>query len=350
MDLAILTGIHVYTEFSHQSRGLMKRISTTLVLCLVTAFVSAASTRPHSAPSAAPPSTRRQVTVTFDDLPVVSVTRIGDDAYHEITTKLVATITRHKVPAIGFVNERKLYRGGDNARDEARVALLRAWTTAGLELGNHTYSHPDLHTTPLAAFQEDVIRGEAVTTMLLGERARKLRYFRHPFLHTGRDLTTKNNFEVFLAARGYRVAPVTIDNSDWIFASAYAKATERGDTRMMKRIADAYVPYMEEMFEFFEKLSIDIVGYEAKQVLLLHANALNADHFDRLAQMMRRRGYTFITLDEALRDKVYALPDTFTGAGGLSWLHRWARTKGMARRDEPDTPEFVMRQAGVTVE
>lgn len=326
----------------------MKRKFTTLgwTVCLLAAFVTSAQAQ--SAPPTGP--ARRQVAVTFDDLPVVSVTRIDPDAYREITNKLVGTITANRIPAIGFVNERKLYPGGEGARDEARVALLRAWTAAGLELGNHTYSHPDLHTTPLATFQEDVTRGETVTIMLLREKGMSLRYFRHPFLHTGRDLATKTAFEQFLIRRGYHVAPVTIDNSDWIFASAYAKAMERGDKEMMRRIAQAYVPYMESMFEFFEKLSIDLVGYEVRQVLLLHANALNADHFDRLAAMMKRRGYTFITLDEALRDKAYALPDTYTGAGGLSWLHRWVQTKGMARRDEPSTPEFVMRQAGVTVE
>ena len=88
----------------------------------------------------------------------------------------------------------------------------------------------------------------------------KLRYFRHPFLNTGPDLATKKAFEAFLAERGYTVAPVTIDNMEWLFADAYASAAKRGELDVMRRVADAYVPYMEEMFGFYERLSTDLFG------------------------------------------------------------------------------------------
>jgi len=119
---------------------------------------------------------------------------------------------------------------------------------------------------------------------------------------------------------------------------------------MMKRIASAYLPYMEEKFAYYERQSTDLLGYEMKQVLLLHANALNADWFGELAKMIKRRGYGF---KQALEDKAYTLPDTYTGAGGISWLHRWALTQGKKSeffRGEPATPAFVMKQAGVTAE
>ena len=67
--------------------------------------------------------------------------------------------------------------------------------------------------------------------------------------------------------------------------------------------------------------------------MLLTAGALNADSFDDLAAMMRRRGYSFVTLDQATRDDAYSLPDTYTGARGDSWIARWAVTKGMKYKD-----------------
>ena len=99
---------------------------------------------------------------------------------------------------------------------------------------------------------------------------------------------------------------------------------------------------MESVFDFFEKLSADSLGYEVKQTLLLHANDLNADHFDDLVRMMKKRGYTFITLDEALRDKAYRLPDAQV-TKGLSWIHRWMIAKGMEMRPEPGEPEFITK-------
>lgn len=297
------------------------------------------------------PQKSREVAVTFDDLPLVSVPRHDIEYYREVTDKLLAAIKTNKIPAIGFVNENKLYT--DGKLNDARSELLQRWLDAGLELGNHTFSHPDLHTTPLDSYQANVIRGEEVTSKLLGRKGKRLRYFRHPFLHTGADLETKRKFEEFLKGRGYRIAPVTIDNSEWIFASAYTKAAQRGDKEMMRSVGTAYISYMEDKFDYFEKQSVALFGYEMKQTLLLHANLLNADYFNELAQMIKRRGYKFITLDEALTDKAYSSPDTYAGRGGITWLHRWALTAGKKKEffaGEPSTPAFVLKEAGVTVE
>ena len=255
---------------------------------------------------------RRMVAVTFDDLPFTGDGgRTSVAELREFTAKLLGAFAADKIPAIGFVNERKLEREGER---EARAAVLKMWTDAGHELGNHTYGHASFYRTPLDAFQKQVVDGEPVTRALLAGRGMSLRYFRHPYLNTGPDLRTKEAFERFLVARGYRVAPVTIDNAEWIFAQAYAQALERGDRETAARVADEYVPYMERMFEFYERMSVELFGHEIAQTLLVHANALNADHFGRVAAMLKRRGYRFVTLDEALKDKAYEHRDTYTGA------------------------------------
>jgi hypothetical protein len=85
----------------------------------------------------------------------------------------------------------------------------------------------------------------------------------------------------------------------------------------------------------------------------VHANAINADHFKDIIAMLQKRGYRFITLQNALSDKAYASPDTFTGPGGISWLDRWAITRKEPATffaGEPRTPEFVMKLAGVQSE
>lgn len=278
---------------------------------------------------------RREVAVTFDDLPA---THSSPAIMKYVTAKLLKSIKANHVPAIGFVNESKVYV--DNEVDAELAALLKMWLDAGLELGNHTFSHVYIDQTPLEAYKENVIRGEIVTGKLLAARHLKLRYFRHTQLRTGPTLEYKQALEKFFAERGYTIAPVTIDNNDYIFADVYSHAKQRGDKATMKRVVDAYIPYLEQVFAFFEKLSVDSLGYEVKQTLLLHANELNADHFDDLARMMRRRGYRFISLEEALKDKAYSLPDAQANRG-LSWLHRWMLAKGEKLRPEPTEPEFI---------
>jgi len=282
----------------------------------------------------------REVAVTFDDLPVATAAISSIEEQRAITSKLVKSIVSNNVPAVGFVNESKLYKFGEV---DARIALLKTWLDAGLELGNHTFSHPSLQTTPLAEYEENVMRGETVTARLLNEKGMKLRYFRHPFLQVGTNLEVRQKFEKFLAERGYTIAPVTIDNGDYIFAAAYAKAGRRGDKGSMKRIVEAYLPYMEKVFEFYEQLSIDVCGYEIKQVFYIHANALNAECFDALARMMKKRGYNFITLEQALKDKAYRMPDNHVGIAGTSWLHHWAEAKAIKIKSDPDVPQFVVK-------
>jgi peptidoglycan/xylan/chitin deacetylase (PgdA/CDA1 family) len=277
---------------------------------------------------------RRQVAVTFDDLPAP----YGDlEEMRRMTSRLLESVKRNGVPAVGFVNERKLFVRGEM---DARTDLLRAWLDAGLELGNHTFSHINLQKAPLEDYKDDVVRGETVTRMLLTERGLKLRYFRHPFLWTGTTPEYKRGLSEFLAARGYTVAPVTVDNGDYIFAMVYHNAKKRGDAATAKRVADAYVPYMESVFEHFERLSVETFGREVRQTLLLHANEINADRFDEVAAMLKRRGYTFVTLEEALKDPAYNEPDALAKTG-LSWLHRWRMHKGLPVKWEPEPPKFV---------
>jgi peptidoglycan/xylan/chitin deacetylase (PgdA/CDA1 family) len=328
-------------------RGAKMRIK--LLILFLAFIISSFSTGTVDAQKPAPGG-RRAVAVTIDDLPVISVRR--DLATKTaITRKLLKAIKANRVPAIGFVNENMLMSNGQ--RDARRVALLQMWIDANLELGNHTFSHPDLHRIPLDKFKEDVIRGEEVTKELLKAKGRELRYFRHPFLHAGNSLEIRRDFESFLRDRGYRIAPVTIDNSEWIFARAYDNALARGDKAQAKRVAASYIPYMEEKFAYFEQQSMALFGYEMKQVLLIHSNALNADYFDELARMIKKRGYEFITLDEALTDKAYTSPDTYAGPAGITWIHRWAITAGKGKdffKGEPRTPAFVMKEAGVESE
>src|SRR5690606_38553386 len=161
---------------------------------------------------------QRRVAITIDDLPVVS-TRTDIKTRREITKKLLGHIKKAKIPAIGFVNENKLYKNGE--RDADQIALLKMWLDAGLELGNHTYSHRSLHSMPLADYEADLLKGETITKELLKERGKTIRFFRHPYLQTGRTDEIKTEFDKFLKDHGYTIAPISFDNADYIFSRAY---------------------------------------------------------------------------------------------------------------------------------
>jgi len=316
-----------------------------LAACAGLAF-SLESARPGDAARGLSPAATvtaaRELAVTFDDLPAVSVAN-GDPASLAVfTDRLLLNFTAQKVPVVGFVNEGKLTVAGEGLEGQAaRLALLGKWLSKGFELGNHTYSHRSLNELGLEEFEADVVRGEPATAALMGSLGLRLRYFRHPFLHVGLDLGKRQAFEAWLASRGYTVAPVTIDNDDYIFAAVYAGALKQGDPGTARRAAEAYLAYMDAVFAFHEGLSQSLFGRPIRHVLLLHANELNADFSGRLFERLRQRNYEFVPLSRALEDPAYASPDAYVGRWGISWMHHWEQAMGRPRTGAPDPPSWV---------
>src|SRR5204862_4569623 len=112
------------------------------------------------------------IAVTIDDGPATGANR-DLDLFVRIADGLREALVAEKIPVIMFVNERLL--NVDGQRD-ARVATLHRWLDAGLDLGNHTYSHPNLGSTELARYLDDIVKGEVVIRPLLEARGKKLEW------------------------------------------------------------------------------------------------------------------------------------------------------------------------------
>ena len=288
---------------------------------------------------AAAPGIQRRIAITVDDLPG-RLEQPTARALRDINRRMVAALKAKRVPAIGFVNERFLQIDGER---DTRAGLLRIWIDGGMALGNHLYRHRSLTSTPLAAYQDDVLRGEVLTRPLLEQRGLPLVYFRHPFLHTGPTVEIKRGFEAFLATRGYKVAPATFDHSDWIFTRVYEHALARKDRGLKERTVAAFLHHFEQQAILAEQASMALFGREIPQILMTHANRINADHLAGWLSLLERRGYRFTSLDEALADPAYATPDTHAFREGVSWFTRWAAAleRPLQRRQPPSIPEEI---------
>jgi peptidoglycan/xylan/chitin deacetylase (PgdA/CDA1 family) len=298
----------------------------------------------------------RRIAVTIDDLPWA---RLGEttppdlQAHHQ---RLIEQLRRAGVPVVGFVNERKLEVGGKV--DPQRLAMLEDWLDAGHELGNHTYSHADINDVGVPAFEKEILDGERQLRPLLARHGQAPRWFRHPYLRAGRTAEQKATVASFLDAHGYRIAPVTVDNGEWVWAFAYANVLDSqpdspAREAQLERLRSGYVPYMLNKLDYYEAQSIQLLGYALPQVWLMHANELNADCFAMLVEATRRRGYRFIGLEEAMRDPAYSHADGYEGRYGPSWLHRWAMAEKKPKAfyaGEPGVPKWVLQLARVDSE
>ena len=124
----------------------------------------------------------KSLAITIDDLPAISLIKTNEN-YLKITKEIVNTLVEFDAPGIGFVNEGKLFVDGQ--LDSFRLDLLEHWLKADLELGNHTFGHPDYNRLSFEAFAKDILKGAQLTRPLAKKYGLPYRYFRHPFLHTG---------------------------------------------------------------------------------------------------------------------------------------------------------------------
>ena len=265
----------------------LKRVLATAFLLALAACGQEAATQDASAAAHARDEVsrarpQRTVALTFDDLPGVFLDTSVAHA-RAANERLIASLGRATAHATGFVNEDKL-RG-----TRERASLLELWLDRGLDLGNHTWGHPDLHRVSLADYQAAVLRGDSVTRRLMSARGAAPRFFRHTFLHTGRDTA----IERFLGEHGYRVAPVTIDNYDYLWARAYDRALLDGDSVEARRIGDDYVAYMDTVFGFYEAQSRALFGRGPAGAAAAREHAERRSHGcparDDAAARLRRR-------------------------------------------------------------
>jgi peptidoglycan/xylan/chitin deacetylase (PgdA/CDA1 family) len=265
-----------------------------------------------------------QVALTFDDLPALTI--LPDQRYVDyLNATILRKLRHHQFPAIGFVNEAKI---DDLARDH-QIANLERWLNAGMELGNHTFSHSSLNSVGPKAYIDDIVRGELVTKALLRTHGQRMRFFRPPYLETGETAAVRNEVQSWLVGHGYNMAPVTIDAEDWEFAEPYDDAIAKRDPSQQQRIREEYLAYTGKRIAWSQNSARALFGRDIAHVMLLHCTRLNADTFEDLAKLLRRAHLKPVTLETALQDPVYQQPDRYAGSDGVDWLERWAAARNV---------------------
>jgi peptidoglycan/xylan/chitin deacetylase (PgdA/CDA1 family) len=298
----------------------------------------------------------RTIALTFDDLPM---TVVGNDHIagplaetQEIMRLLIKQLHAHSAPAIGFVNEIKLNVQGER---DARASLLEEWLNANLLLGNHGYNHLKFSVVGLPAYEEQFLRGDSITKQLLAEHHLTQRYFRPPYMDTGNSADERSKFEALLATHHYRLAPITVENYDWMFNAPYDEACRQNNQSMKKQVVEAYRTQTNQRLAHAEALANSTFARDIPQIILLHANRLNADHLDDVLRIMEERGYHYVSIDQALSDKAYETPDEYIGTQLGSWLDRWQLHFGhqIEKESGPPPPAWVeaayKRIAGETI-
>lgn len=284
----------------------------------------------------------RSVAITVDDLPLASP-RPGNSSEVEIARavnrKILRALREHRAPATGFVIEKAV----EDLGLSVSTAILRQWVQPGFDLGNHLYSHPDLNNLNVEQAEEEIIKGEVTLVRILKTVSHRPEFLRFPFNHTGDTKEKHDAIAAFLKDRKYRLAPCTIDASDYEFNNTYVLAVALHDKGTAAKVRSEYLSYTGAEIDWYTNLDKKVFGYDSPHVMLLHDNLLNSHAMSDVLALFERRGYSFVSLRKALEDPVYKAPDTLITSYGPMWGYRWAGERHIKvnGREEPNPPAWI---------
>ncbi|WP_377701658.1 polysaccharide deacetylase family protein [Pseudoduganella sp. UC29_71] len=264
----------------------------------------------------------QSVAFTFDDGPNLEATpRLSAQ---QRNAAMLAALDKHGVKAALFVT------AGNGANQPEGLALARAWGEAGHAIGNHTMTHPDLHSAKLtlAQYQQEILDCDRIISTLPGYR----KWFRYTFLREGNTPEKRDGMRAFLKQQGYRNAYVSLDTSDWRLNGELARVLNADPHADVAPIRAAYLAHLKQRALAYRALSLQLQGRDIAQVMLMHHNLINALWLDDAIAMFKDMGWTITTPAAAFDDPVYRLePDR--PAAGQSLLLAMARSLGLAKFD-----------------
>nr|HAT8712671.1 polysaccharide deacetylase family protein [Legionella jordanis] len=226
---------------------------------------------------------KREIAITIDDLPFVGESK----NFH--LNMIIDALKSNEVPATGFVIAREVTQ--DN------WTMLRKFHDAGLGLGNHTYSHANLNKMNAGAYIQEIDAADKILLPIMTEP----KYFRYPYLAMSHG-AKKDKVLQFLGAKNYQIAPITIDSKDFLFNQLLYAVPENERRSFLEVLKPCYIDFIWKQTLKAEEHSKLAHKPEQPQILLIHANLLNAYVLPDILNLYKQNGFNFISLEEALKN------------------------------------------------
>ncbi len=271
------------------------------------------------------------VAFTWDDLPAHSALPPGQTRLEIAQSILKAMKDKNLPPAYGFVN------GSFMEHEPGTEAVLKAWRAAGLPLGNHTWSHMNLNSSPVEAWEQDLQRNEPLLRQYAA--GADWHWLRYPYLAEGHD-EKRTEARAFLKAQGYHVASVTMSFGDWAWNTPYARCVQNHDEAAIANLEASYLKAADDTITYTRDASKAVFGHDIPYVLLMHVGALDAKLLPRLLALYQQRGFRFITLEEAESDPFYATDRNIVPEAGPATIEAAAAAKGIKLPPHPALPKM----------
>ena len=225
---------------------------------------------------------KREIAITIDDLPFVG------EAKNFHLEMIIQAFKENDVPATGFVIAKEV--------NPDHWPMLRKFRDSGLGLGNHTLSHANLDKMDADSFIQEIEAADELLLPILTEP----KYFRYPYLAVGKR-DKKNKVESYLFSKNYHIAPVTIDSKDFTFNQLLLAVPEKERRNFLDVLKACYLDFIwQQTLQAEEHNRLARTPYKAN-ILLIHANLLNAYVLPDIIRLYKQRGFVFVSLSSALK-------------------------------------------------
>jgi peptidoglycan/xylan/chitin deacetylase (PgdA/CDA1 family) len=225
---------------------------------------------------------RKTIAITIDDLPFVG-------EYRNFHLKMIMdTLVQQQVPATGFIIASEVRK--DN------WAMLHQFKDAGFGLGNHTFSHANLNRMSTKDYMLEIKKADSLLVPVLTNP----KYFRYPYLAMSTG-TKRDDILCYLAKKHYEVAQITVDSKDFSFNQRLLSVPELQRRDYLNELKPFYLDFIWQQTQQAERRNPSHQTAASSQILLIHANLLNAYTLGDIITLYKDQGYDFVTLQEALK-------------------------------------------------
>ena len=286
-----------------------------------------------------------KIAITIDDLPSHNELP-KDQSRLDIAQKILTAFHDEKfgIPEVyGFVNGEVLNQHPED------LEVLKIWIKAGYPLGNHTFTHMDLHKASADQFIADIEK----TDKLLAEVTQgtpffdRRFFFRYPFLNEGNTLQKRDAVRSYFEKTGYRIAYTTVDYFDWAFNDAYLRCVAKNKTQAIETLKKNTVDAARRQLRRSQLVAKKVFGQDIPHILLVHIGAFDSIMLPEVLNAYKNDGVEFIKLEDALNFKlndtnktqVYSLNPNIAFRDGYSFLDQMAEARKIdVPGDDPKYP------------
>ena len=274
----------------------------------------------------------QEIALTFDDAPT------GDGAVFtgfQRTSRIIETLKKHNVKQSAFFIVTS-HLNSDGLR------RLKMYSDGGHLLSNHSHSHNWISVMGTENYIRDFQKADSIlgTTNLPYKR-----WYRFPFLDEGQTKSSRDSIRNALAGLSLTNAYITIDNYDWHFNAAAARAIRSNLKIDYTRLKKVYLEHIWNSIVFYDNIGRQILGRSPKHVLLLHENDLAALFLDDLIQLLKDKGWKIISAEEAYSDPIAKeVPDVLFNSQGRIGAIAFAKGLKPAALVQPSEDEKYLNE------